>query len=88
MGTPWPRAGKSAVPDGCAPDAVARVRAAYRVHAITMAQWLGITVSELVACERDGVWPRSANARAKLLAIARTEGVEITAPAEAEPSLF
>ncbi len=65
------------------------VREAYRVDQFKMASWLGITVSELSACERDGTWPRSENARRKLIEIAATEGLTIAPPApEAEPSLF
>ncbi len=93
MSNPWNQHHKSAsLPTGCRPDAVAQVRAAYRLKPFGMAQSLGVTVSELAECEAKSLWPRSENACRKLVQMARAKGVEIAPPDSLaqndEPSLF
>lgn len=94
MTNPWTQQDRSShLPAGCAPDAIANVRAAYGLKAFEMTRRLGITVSELTACETESRWPHGDNARRKLVEMAREKGLVIAPPelypaSDAEPSLF
>ncbi len=65
------------VPPGFEPTAVLMVREAHGLKCFYMTQRLGITVSELTECENAARWPKSKNAREKLIAMANEKQVDI-----------
>ena len=76
MSNPWPTP-TPPTPAGYKTDAVVLLHRALGVSSFEMAKRLGITVSELGECERQGRWPHGEKARAGLIEQAHEHFVNI-----------
>jgi hypothetical protein len=94
MSNPWPKVVNTA-PPGYEPNAVALVRQAHKLKGFEMVRRLGINATELSECENKEAprWPKSNNARQKLIEMANEVDLDIgqrqvTQPQEEIASLF